>query len=105
MLKKLTETREGEFHGILPIAVLLKPPPDFVLAGPPSMIGVIIFDSSGLICVTESTTIKYGYEREALNAAKDIFSGNGRLSEIDAVSDDGLVNLQLETIQTAFQEL
>ena len=87
------------------LAVLLKPPPGFVLAGPPSMIGVVIFDSGGLIYVTESTTIKYGYEREALNAAKEILSENGHLSEIDAVSDDGLVNSQLEAIQNAFQEL
>src|SRR5436190_20204314 len=103
MSKKVTETCKDKFHDMFPLAtLLLDSPPDFVLAGPPSMIGVIIFDSDALTYVTESTMIKYGYEREALNAAKKILNESGHISEIDTVSDNRFINSQLEAIQNSF---
>jgi hypothetical protein len=34
MSNQLTKIREDELHSIIPLAVLLKPPPGFGLAGP-----------------------------------------------------------------------
>jgi len=103
--KKVTETHEVELNGIFPLAVLLKPPSGYLLAGSLSMIGVIIVESNRLIIVTEGTMLKHAYETEALRAAMDILSGNGHVSKAVTVANDSLMNPHLETIQTAFQKL